>query len=232
MDRAARDGPGVAEGAPCVGQTGGADRSGPSCGTDSPELRRQEYPDLALRARAGAPRDSRRRPPSEAAGPRNRLFAGRFDEAVGECSVNTLLISGGRVIDPANGIDGAYDLLVVEGSIEAVEEPGRIKAPEGAERLDASGMWVVPGLIDPHVHLRDPGFPEKETISTGLRAAPAGGFTAVAAMANTSPVNDNPEITRYMLARANELRSTRLIPVSAVTRGLSGKELVDFAAMA
>jgi dihydroorotase len=146
--------------------------------------------------------------------------------------VKSLLIAGGRVIDPAKGLDGAYDVLVVEGSIEAVEPPGRIKAPDGAAALDADGMWVMPGLIDPHVHLRDPGFPEKETISTGLRAAAAGGFTAVAAMANTSPVNDDPEITRYMLARAKELRATGLIPVSAVTKGLAGKELVDFAAMA
>jgi len=91
---------------------------------------------------------------------------------------------------------------------------------------------VMPGLIDPHVHLRDPGFPEKETIASGLRAAAAGGFTAVAAMANTSPVNDSPSITKYMLDRAREVKAARLIPVSAVTRGLRGLELVDFAAMA
>ena len=98
--------------------------------------------------------------------------------------------------------------------------------------IDAHGWWVMPGLIDPHVHLRDPGFPQKETIATGLRAAAAGGFTAVAAMANTSPVNDTPDITRYMLDRAREVHASRLIPVSAVTKGLRGAELVDFAAMA
>jgi dihydroorotase len=146
--------------------------------------------------------------------------------------VKSLLISGGRVIDPANGVDGVYDVLLVAGTIEAIEAPDSIKPPDGADKVDASGMWVVPGLIDPHVHLRDPGFPEKETIASGLRAAAAGGFTAVAAMANTSPVNDDPEITRYMLARAKEMRSTRLIPVSAVTRGLGGRKLVDLAAMA
>ena len=97
--------------------------------------------------------------------------------------------------------------------------------------IDVSGCWVAPGLIDPHVHLRDPGFPEKETISTGLRAAAAGGFTTVAAMANTSPVNDNPATTRYMLERAREAHSARLVPVSAVTQGLRGIESVDFAAM-
>jgi dihydroorotase len=89
----------------------------------------------------------------------------------------------------------------------------------------------VPGLVDPHVHLRDPGFPEKETIATGLRAAAAGGFTAVAAMANTLPVNDTPEVTRYMLAEAAAVHAARLVPVSAVTRGLRGREAVDFATM-
>ncbi len=90
---------------------------------------------------------------------------------------------------------------------------------------------MVPGLVDPHVHLRDPGFPEKETIATGLRAAAAGGFTAVAAMANTLPVNDTPEMTRYMLEQSAAVHAARLVPVSAVTRGLAGSELVDFAAM-
>jgi dihydroorotase len=102
---------------------------------------------------------------------------------------------------------------------------------DDASIVDASGWWIVPGLIDPHVHLRDPGFPEKETILTGLRAAAAGGFTTVAAMANTSPVNDCPAITRYMLERAAQAHCTRLAPVSAVTHGLGGIEPVDFAAM-
>src|SRR5208283_2680379 len=85
---------------------------------------------------------------------------------------------------------------------------------------------------DPHVHLRDPGFPEKETILSGLRAAAVGGFTTVAAMANTSPVNDSPAITRYMLDSARDAHAARLVPVSAVTRSLGGAELVDFDAMA
>ncbi len=140
-----------------------------------------------------------------------------------------MLIRGGRVIDPASARDGIFDVLVRDGTIEAIE--GRLPEPEGVTVVDASGLWVVPGLIDPHVHLRDPGFPEKETIASGLRAAAAGGFVAVAAMANTSPVNDTPEITRYMLDRAKAAHSSRLIPVSAVTSGLNGNELVDFAAM-
>lgn len=145
--------------------------------------------------------------------------------------MKSLLLSGGRVIDPANSLDGQYDVLVADGEIEAVEEPGVLRAADNLELIDASRSWVLPGLIDPHVHLRDPGFPRKETIATGLRAAVAGGFTAVAAMANTLPVNDSPDITRYMLERASEVRAARLIPVSAVTKGLQGRELADFDAM-
>jgi len=140
-----------------------------------------------------------------------------------------ILLKGGRVIDPACGIDEAFDVLIRDGEIEAVETFR--KTIEGAVVIDVTGCWVVPGLIDPHVHLRDPGFPEKETIPSGLRAAAAGGFTAVAAMANTSPVNDTREITTYMIDLAKETRAARLVPVSAVTRGLQGVEPVDFAAM-
>jgi dihydroorotase len=146
--------------------------------------------------------------------------------------VKPLLLRGGRVIDPLYEVDAASDLFVTDGEVEALEPAGALKPPDGAEVIDVTGLWVIPGLIDPHVHLRDPGFPEKETILTGLRAAAAGGFVAVAAMANTSPVNDTPEITRYMLERAKEAHAARLIPVSAVTKRLGGRELVEFAAMA
>ncbi|MGH7815517.1 MAG: dihydroorotase [Candidatus Binataceae bacterium] len=146
--------------------------------------------------------------------------------------MNSLYIKGGRIIDPESGVDGAFDAIVRAGKIEAIVAVGTGRAAQGAEIIDARGMWVVPGLIDPHVHLRDPGFPEKETIASGLRAAAAGGFTAVAAMANTNPVNDNPDVTRYMLERAKEAHGARLHPVSAVTKGLGGAELADFAAMA
>jgi dihydroorotase len=146
--------------------------------------------------------------------------------------VRPLILRGGRAIDPAFSIDGLYDVLVIDGEIDALEPAGTIEPPIDTETLDCSGLWVVPGLIDVHVHLRDPGFPQKETIATGLRAAAAGGFTTVAAMANTSPVDDTPEIAHYMLERAREVHAARLIPISAVTKGLAGRELVDFAAMA
>jgi dihydroorotase len=143
-----------------------------------------------------------------------------------------LLLKGGRVIDPMAGLDGAFDLIVSDGEIAEVDAAGRLPIVDGGEIIDCAGLWIMPGLIDPHVHLRDPGFPEKETIATGLRAAAAGGFTSVAAMANTAPVDDTPEVARYMIERAREVRGARLIPVSAVTIGLQGRELVDFAAMA
>jgi dihydroorotase len=138
-------------------------------------------------------------------------------------------IRNGRVIDPATRMDGIFDVRVRDGRVVAIENPHPARA--GDSDVEASGCWVVPGLIDPHVHLRDPGSPNKETIPSGLRAAAAGGFTGVAAMANTLPVNDRPEITRYMLERAAAVRSSRLIPVSAVTVGLAGTKLVDFRAM-
>ena len=135
------------------------------------------------------------------------------------------------MIDPASALDGPFDVLVRDGEIVAIERAGTRMNLQDVAVIDVNGRWITPGLIDPHVHLRDPGFPEKETIQTGLRAAASGGFTCVAAMANTSPVNDNPTTTRYMLERALEAHSARLAPVSAVTQGLRGIEPVDFAAM-
>ena len=145
--------------------------------------------------------------------------------------MTSLMLKGGRVIDPFSGVDGLYDLVALDGEIDALEPVGRIVAPEGSLVLNCGGMWVVPGLIDPHVHLRDPGFPEKETIVSGLQAAAAGGFTTVAAMANTLPANDSAETTQYMLERAREVQGVHLVPVSAVTKGLHGRELIDFDAM-
>jgi len=141
-----------------------------------------------------------------------------------------LVLRGGRVIDPAGNGDRVADLLLVDGRIAAFE-PGGVGAVADAQIIDCAGWWVMPGLIDPHVHLRDPGFPQKETIASGLSAAAAGGFTTVAAMANTAPVNDAPAITHYMLEQARQVRAARLVPVSAVTRNLAGRELVDVVAM-
>src|SRR5262245_7970087 len=137
-----------------------------------------------------------------------------------------LAITGGRVLDPVRTLDVIGDVLIDDGRILGVASPG--EGPRARAVLDAAGLWVTPGLIDMHVHLREPGGEHKETIATGAAAAVAGGFTAVAAMANTSPVNDTPELTRWMIARAHEVGAARLFPIAAVPRGLAGEVLPDF----
>jgi len=143
-----------------------------------------------------------------------------------------ILIKGGRVVDPANGTDETLDILVDRGKIK---EAGKsIKAPggNGLETIDASGMLVVPGLIDMHVHLREPGFEYKEDISTGTAAAVAGGFTAVCPMPNTNPVNDNRSVTEYILRRAAESGRCKVLPIGSITKGSVGTELSEMADMA
>ena len=141
-----------------------------------------------------------------------------------------LLIKGGRVVDPAAGTDAVQDVWIADGRIHKV---GRgLKAPAGAETLDATGKVVCPGFIDMHVHLREPGFEYKETIASGTRAAAAGGFTAVACMANTFPVNDNRAVTDYILARAKVEGVVRVYPIGAVTRNLEGTQLAELAELA
>jgi dihydroorotase len=143
-----------------------------------------------------------------------------------------LLIKGGRVIDPAGGRDETGCLVLENGAVKDFV-PGD-QAPKGFEGrvIDASGKWVVPGLIDMHVHLRDPGYEWKEDIRSGTRAAAAGGFSSIACMANTKPVNDHPEVTRYIREKAENEGAASVFPVAAVTRGLEGKEMADFAELA
>lgn len=141
-----------------------------------------------------------------------------------------LLIRGGRVIDPANGVDAAADVLILEGRIARVG-PG-LAAPEGTPAVDAGGRVVAPGFIDMHAHLREPGYEYKETVATGTRAAAAGGFTAVAAMANTLPVNDTRAVTDYILAKARSEGVVRVFPIGAVSKGLRGEELAELGELA
>jgi dihydroorotase len=137
----------------------------------------------------------------------------------------SLLIRNGRVVDPASGTDAVQDVWIADGRIQKV---GRgLKTPAGVEALDAAGKVVCPGFIDMHVHLREPGFEYKETIASGTRAAAAGGFTAVACMANTFPVNDNRAVTDYILARARVEGVVRVYPIGAVTRNLEGRQLAE-----
>jgi dihydroorotase len=142
----------------------------------------------------------------------------------------SLLIRNGHVVDPASSMDAIQDVLVADGRIERV---GR-DLPAGPDTtvLDATGKLVCPGFIDIHVHLREPGYEYKETVASGTRAAAAGGFTAVACMANTQPVNDNRSITDYVRAKAAVEGAVRVYPIGAVTRGLGGEELAELAELA
>ncbi len=146
-----------------------------------------------------------------------------------------VLIRGGRVIDPAHGIDRHMDVWIAEGRIAALGGELALptqQVPEPPTRiLDVPGCVVAPGFLDIHTHLREPGFEYKETIATGLAAAAAGGFTAVAAMANTQPVNDHPAVTELMQRRAAAVRGTRLYPIGAVSAGLAGEELSEIGGM-
>ena len=144
--------------------------------------------------------------------------------------MTALVIRGGHLIDPAAGVDALKDILLKDGRVAEIAAPGKLKQANGAEVLDAAGLIVAPGLIDMHVHLREPGQGYKETIATGTAAAAAGGFTAVAAMPNTLPVNDSPEITRWMQAPERGA-AIRVFPVAAATRGSKGEALNDFAAL-
>jgi dihydroorotase len=138
-----------------------------------------------------------------------------------------LLIKNGHVIDPANNVDEKLDVLVTDGKIARLGKPGSISA-NGAEVIDASGKLVVPGLIDMHVHLREPGFEYKETIATGTAAAKAGGFTSVCCMPNTNPVNDSRSVTEFILAQARNAPA-RVFPIGAITKGSKGEELTEMA---
>ncbi len=144
--------------------------------------------------------------------------------------MTALVIRGGQLIDPAAGVDGLRDVLLKDGRVAEIAAPGKLKSANGAEVLDATGLVVAPGLVDMHVHLREPGQAHKETIATGTAAAAAGGFTAVAAMPNTSPVNDSPEITRWMQA-PERAAMVRVFPIAAATRGSKGETINDYAAL-
>jgi len=137
-----------------------------------------------------------------------------------------ILIKNGHIIDPANKVDGKLDLLVVDGKVAKISKPGTLAA-NGAEVVDAAGKIVVPGLIDLHVHLREPGYEYKETVATGTAAAKAGGFTAVCCMPNTSPVNDCRSVTELILSQAAKAAAARVFPIGAITRASKGEELAE-----
>jgi dihydroorotase len=142
--------------------------------------------------------------------------------------VNRILIRGGRVLDPAADRDAPGDVLIEAGRIAAVDTG--IDA-DGAEVIDAHGCWIAPGFVDLHAHLREPGHEYKEDIASGGRAAVAGGFTAVACMANTNPVNDDPSVTDYILDRGHQDSPARVYPIAAATKGLRGEIMTEMDAL-
>ncbi len=137
-----------------------------------------------------------------------------------------MVLRGGRIIDPANDRDEVGDLFIAEGKIAA---PSQAKA---AEEIDARGLIVAPGLIDLHVHLREPGFSHKETIASGARAAAAGGFTTIVCMPNTSPVADNPSTVTWIKDRAAESACVHVLPAGAISKNLEGEELAPIGSLA
>jgi dihydroorotase len=140
------------------------------------------------------------------------------------------VIHGGTVIDPAHNLEAARDLLIEDGLIREVATPGSLFGA-GDRGIDASGLIVAPGFIDMHVHLREPGYEYKETVLTGSQSAVAGGFTTVACMANTNPVNDNGAVTRYIIDRARMANLARVFPIGALSKGLKGEELAEIGEM-
>jgi dihydroorotase len=143
--------------------------------------------------------------------------------------VSRMLIRGGRIVDPSQNIDARLDLLLADGAV--AELRSGIEPSDGWDVVDAGGMVVVPGLIDVHVHLREPGGEHKETIRSGARAAAAGGFTAVVAMPNTDPPIDDPAAVGYVLAAGERAGGARVYPTGAITVGQKGEQLAEFGEM-
>ena len=136
-----------------------------------------------------------------------------------------VVIVGARVVDPVAGTDEVRDIVVVDGRIAGADQAA------GAERLEADGLVLAPGLVDLHTHLREPGAEHKETVETGTRAAAAGGFTAVAAMANTDPVTDHAAIVHEVRDLAAAAGLADVFPVGAITTGLAGETLAEMGEM-
>src|SRR5215211_675269 len=139
----------------------------------------------------------------------------------------SLLIQHGTILDPSQKLERKADLLIRDGKIAAIGT----NLGKADRAIDATGCYVTPGLIDVHVHFREPGDEEEETIASGTRSAVAGGFTTVCCMPNTSPTNDDRTVTELIVRRALEVGACKVRPIGAVTRGLEGKALADIADM-
>lgn len=165
--------------------------------------------------------------------PWNRPQIVRYHRAMSSATIQSLVVSGGHVIDPANNVDLESGDVVVgpDGRVVEVGPTGSVVQPSDARTIDASGCVVTPGLIDPHVHLREPGGEDSETIESGSLAAVDGGFTSVCCMPNTKPALDRPEMIRFIFDRARETARCRVFPVGAVSVGRKGEALAEIALM-
>ncbi|NDE15130.1 dihydroorotase [bacterium] len=143
-----------------------------------------------------------------------------------------VVIEGGHVIDAATNLDGKFDVLISGGVVEAIEAPGAFRSASDIRRVDATGKWVIPGCVDLHVHLREPGEEWKETIQTGAEAAVLGGYTSICCMPNTKPANDSAETTRYILEKARAAGAARVLPIGAVSMERKGKNLAPCSELA
>lgn len=144
----------------------------------------------------------------------------------------SFVITGAKICDPSQNLEAEKDLWIEDGKIKAIEQPGSIlRSQPRLATIDAQGMLLLPGFVDLHVHLREPGEEFKESIETGTLAAVAGGITSVACMANTIPVNDHPRTTRAIIQKAQEKGACNLYPVGAVSKGLKGEELAEIGGM-
>lgn len=141
-----------------------------------------------------------------------------------------ILLCNGRIIDPLNRVDQRGDILIDKGRIKEISDQNSLEPPDECHQIDLKGKWLTPGLIDMHVHLREPGEEYKETIASGTRAAAAGGFTAVACMPNTNPVNDSEAVTSFILAKT-EGCPARVYPVGAISKSSTGESLAPFGEM-
>ncbi|NPA32590.1 MAG: dihydroorotase [Aquificae bacterium] len=139
-----------------------------------------------------------------------------------------LIVKNGYLVDPSQNLEGNYDILVENGVIKKIDK--NIFAPE-AQVIDAKGLVVSPGFVDPHVHLRDPGQTHKEDIESGSKCAVAGGFTTIVCMPNTSPPLDNPSTVHYVLKKSKDIGLCRVLPAGTITKGRKGEELSDFYAL-
>jgi dihydroorotase len=145
--------------------------------------------------------------------------------------MNALLLTGGRIIDPANHLDSPADLLIIDGKISAVGKDAAAKSPAGAERVDVKGLVVCPGLIDLHVHLREPGQTAKENIATGTAAAARGGFTSLVCMPNTSPAIDSAGTVALIRDRAEQSGVVNVFVSGAITKNIAGEELAPIGSL-